>query len=318
MSDDTTSSLKIRPLEKTDAYQVGILTDRIYAEMGSEPLYSVETIIRLFETPWLQDGAGLVLEQDKRIVGYGWARCLPWHCRYVINMGLFLGPEARDEGKYKQLTEELFRIARNLAQRGKISETLIFYRSVDYIHPPIISRLGFRKHPVSMLGFRHNLESLDEIRLPAEVTIRTARLPEEKRLIDTLGIEAFDDPLNQGEHIDESHLDIEMGNPDFKNEQFLIAQFKDKPVGYLIIFSSITNTREKSFDIVELGVIPSMRHRGIGTALLLKALHWIKSQNCKVAFIASFSSNPVISLYWQLKFRPDPLRTYHFFVRPID
>lgn len=29
--------LKIRNLKKSDAYQVGLLTDRIYVEMGAEP-----------------------------------------------------------------------------------------------------------------------------------------------------------------------------------------------------------------------------------------------------------------------------------------
>lgn len=43
--------LKIRNLKKSDAYQIGLLTDRIYAEMGSEPIYSVEATIRRFEPP---------------------------------------------------------------------------------------------------------------------------------------------------------------------------------------------------------------------------------------------------------------------------
>lgn len=317
MNMNDASTLKIRPLEKSDAYPVGLLTDQIYAEMGTEPLYSVDATIRLFETPWLQDGAGLVLEQDKRILGYGWARHSPWHCRNVIHMGLFLGPEARTKDKYKTLTDELFKIAQGLARRFRISEALIFYRSVDYIHPPIISQLGFQKHPVSMLGFRHDLKSLDKIQPPPGIVIRPTHLPHEKSLIHSLGIEAFDDPLNQGEHIHEAHLDIEMGNPGFKNEQFMIAWQGDKPAGYLVIFSGTHRPGEKSYDIAEVGVVPPLRRKGIGTALLLSALHWIKKQNARVALIAAFSSNSVISLYWRLRFRPDPLRTYNFFIRQL-
>ncbi|MGQ9677929.1 MAG: GNAT family N-acetyltransferase [bacterium] len=310
-------ALKVRNLEKSDAYQIGLLTDRIYSEMGSEPIYSVETTIRLFETPWLQDGAGLVLEEDKRIVGYGWARYLSWHCRNVIHIGLFLAPEVRQEEKYQMLTDELFQIARHLAHRFKTSEALMFYRSIDFVHPPIITKFGFRQHPVSMLGFRHDLESLDEIRPPEGVVIRPARLPAEIKLIDDLGNEAFDDPLNQGEHINEAHLQIEIGNPGFQNDQFIIAQHKSRPVGYLVICSSANTGADKNYDIAEFGVIPSRRRKGIGTALLLSALKWIKKVNAKSAFIAGFSSNPAVSLYWRLKFRPDPLRTYNFFTKPI-
>lgn len=310
-------SLKVRNLKKSDAYQIGLLTDRIYAEMNSESIYSVEATIRLFETPWLQDGTGLVLEEDKRILGYGWARYLSWHCRNVIHIGLFFAPEVRQEEKYQLLTDELFRIARNLARRFNISEALMFYRSIDYIHPPIITRFGFHQHPVSMLGFRHNLDSLDEVCPPAGIVIRPARLPEEIKLIDNLGNEAFDDLLNQGEHINETHLQIEMGTPGFQCEQFIIAQHKDKPVGYLVICSNANTRGEKNYDIAEVGVIPNWRRKGIGTALLLSALHWIKKVNASAAFIAAFSSNPVVSLYWRLKFRPDPLRTYHFFIKSI-
>lgn len=139
-----------------------------------------------------------------------------------------------------------------------------------------------------MLGFRYNLESLDEVCPPAGIVIRPARLPEEIKLIDRLGNEAFDDPLNQGEHInEETHLQIEMATTGFQCEQFIIAQQKERPVGYPVI--------EKNYDIVEVGVVPKWRRKGIGTALLLSALHWIKKVNACAAFIKSiyFFTKPI-------------------------
>ncbi len=308
---------QIRPLLKQDAYSIGGFMEKIHAEFGCEPMHSVEATIRLFDTPWLENGTGLVLESvNAEILGYGWVRLSSWHRQNVIHLGLFLGPAAREEDIYRPLTDELLLNARRLAQQSGIDEIITYYRSIDPIHPTIISQLGFQRHTVSMLGFKHNLEISDIITPPVGIAIRPARLPEEKSLINLLGSKAFDDPVNQGEPVSEIYLDLEMMNPKFNPEQFIIAETNGEPIGYLLMFLS-KDTDEICYDIGELGVVPEWRKRGVGLFLLTTALNWMKRKGASRAFIASFSSNPVISLYWKLKFRPDPVRTYFFYTRAI-
>ncbi len=309
---------KIRPLVKEDAYAIGLLMEKIHSEFGCEPMHSLETTVRLFNTPWLENGTGFVIESaEAKILGYGWVRPSSWHCRNIIHLGLFLGTEAREEKVYVPLTNELLiNAATRIAKHSGINEVITFYRSVDPIHPQIICRLGFKKHPVSMLGFRHNLSINNTDTTTVDINIRPAQLPQEKILITWLGEKIFDDPVNQGEPVSETYLDLEMMNPKFSPEQFLIAEKNGNPIGYLLMFLS-KDTEEVCYDIGEFGVVPGWRKQGVGLTLLKTALNWIKKQGAQNAFVASFSSNPAISLYWKLKFRPDPVRTYYFYTKLI-
>ncbi|MEO0004668.1 MAG: GNAT family N-acetyltransferase [candidate division WOR-3 bacterium] len=307
---------KVRPLNNSDARAIGLLTHQIYAEIGQRPAESIEKIERLFNVDWLQNGAGLVLEKSGKIIGYGWARVSVWHQKDIVNMGLYLGSEARGRDCYHLLTDELFTIAQTLAKKFRVNEAMIFYRSTDNIHPPILMELGFSLHPISMLGFQHNLESLPEYQPISGITITPIDLKRERQELSALAQQVFDDIPNQGEPVSDVYLDWETSDSRFQPEQFLFARAGNKPIGYLLIFRDDRN-QELIYEIAEFGVLPQWRHQGIGWALLVYALQWIKNQGAKFALVASFSSNPVLSLYWRLGFRPDPSRTYNFYFKSL-
>jgi GNAT superfamily N-acetyltransferase len=131
-----------------------------------------------------------------------------------------------------------------------------------------------------------------------------------------LSARAFDDRTRQGEPVRQSYLDLETARPDFLPEQLVIAQAGSDPVGYALL----VNTNHEpggSYEIAELGVIPALRGRGIGAALISHCLNWVKSHGASVALVAAFSSNRVSTVYWRMGFRPDQTRTFRFFTRPI-
>ncbi|MGQ9707645.1 MAG: GNAT family N-acetyltransferase [bacterium] len=308
--------LKVRPLKREDARQIGLLTQAIFVELGHSPVYSPEATERLFSIDWLKNGAGLVLEKVQKIIGYGWTRFVPWHNQDIIHIGLFLAPEARKKEYYQPLTDELLHIAKQLSEKFHTSDAMVFYRCFDNIHPPILHDLGFRDHPISMLGFRHNLRSLPEYQPLKGINIRPIDLTTERQKLVNLAKEAFDDPANQGEAANISFFDLESGNPNFKPEQFLFAEAEDKPVGYMLLCQS-KDGGKLSYDIAEFGVLPRWRRKGIARTLMVYVLNWIKNQKATSALAASFSSNPSIAIYWHLGFRPDPIRTYCFYVKSI-
>ncbi len=138
MSSGDLKNLRVRSIDKKDARAIGLLNHGIYAEIGQKPVDAIEKIESLFNLDWLQNGAGLVLEKNERIIGYGWARVTTWHRQDIIHMGLYLGPEARRKECYQLLTNGLFDIACQLSQKFRTNELMIFYRSADSIHPPIL------------------------------------------------------------------------------------------------------------------------------------------------------------------------------------
>jgi len=193
---------------------------------------------------------------------------------------------------------------------------MIYYRSIDNIHPPILRELGFKAHPISMLGFRHDLDSLPEYRPLKGINIRSIDLTTERQKFIELARAVFDDPANQGEPVNVAHLDLTSSHPNFKPEQFLFAEAGNKPVGYILILQTELG-EGLSYDIADFGVLPQWRGKGIGYTLMVYALNWIKRQKAKTALAASFSSNPANAVYWRLGFRPDPARTYNFFFKSI-
>lgn len=64
-----------------------------------------------------------------------------------------------------------------------------------------------------------------------------------------------------------------------------------------------------------LAVHPARHHQGIGTALVVDALHWLRRRNCQVAMVNTQEINtPALRLYERLGFtaRPDGLAVLSF------
>lgn len=308
--------LIIRPLSKNDSREIGELTISFRKEIGCDSLYSLDEFENLFDTPWLKNGIGLALEKDLKLIAYGWVSFITWRRRDVVHLGLFLSKQARERYYYQPFIEELIAHGKNLAENYKTRELFFFTRAVDTIHSTILKEFGFQRHPISMLGMSRDLDSIPRLSCFDKITIRNLKLPSEKTILRELSQAAFDDPSNQGEPLHESMLDLEMKSPGFKPEQVIVAEFDNEPVGYLVMFNC-KNFPCPAYEIVDFGVLPQWRRKGIGRLLLISGLNWIKSQNASKAIASTFTSNPAIVIFWQLGFRPDPSRTYNFFIKTI-
>jgi len=310
------SSFSVRPLTRNDGRAAGLLTEEVLHEFGAEPMHSAEATERLFTTPWLEKGAGLVLEHSGEFVGYGWARASVWNGHRYVHVGLFLRKPFRTGESHRLLTEPLLELAVNVARKYHITDAVAFYRSIDLAHPSILRELGFCEHPVRMIGFRNDLKTIPDCPLPEGVRVRILKWPAEKQLFISLTQQVFDDRKQQGEPLHPDSLDFELTKPEFNPEQFLVVERLGKPVGYAILFAA-REAQHLLYEFAELGVVPELRHQGLGRALLSQGLNWIKGQGAAAALIAVFSTNHSARLYWRLGFRPDPARTFNFFIRQL-
>lgn len=318
MASESTSNIVIRPLHKTDVQEIGRITVACRQEIGCDSFYAVDDYEALFDSTWLKKGTALALEEGSTLLGYGWVSLGTWRAQEVICFGVYLLPRAREKSYYQPLIERLLAEAKNLGRIYKVNQIVYFTRALDNVHPAILEHFQFAKHPISMIGMSRPLQKLPKLLLPSELSIRAANLPAELQVLRSLSKAAFDDPQNQGEplNLNQDFLLIEARNPDFSPEQIILAEVNQEPVGYLIFFLC-KNLSYKAYEVVDFGVIPAWRHRGIGCALLNYALRWMRRRGAKRVLASTFSSNPAINIFWHNGFRPDPARTYNFFTREI-
>jgi ribosomal protein S18 acetylase RimI-like enzyme len=289
----------------------------LFRELGTEPSLSIEDHERLFETDWLNGGAGLVLECGTQFCGYGWARPTVWNGQPCVHMGLALRRGFRTRGTHDIITQPLLELVQDIGRRGRIPRAVIFCRSIDTAHPSIFRNMGFSICPLSMIGFRHDLSSIPVRPAPPDVVLRTASLPDDIAAITALSGRTFTDRELQGEPITASYLEFESQRAGFKPEQVMLVEAGDELIGYCVLFMA-HDERRMNHDIAELAVAPQFQHRGIGTTLVSQALLWMRAQGDASALVSTYSTNPASVLYWRMGFRPDPLRTYYFHTRTID
>jgi len=307
---------EVRPLRENDARGVAMLVADYFAEIGMGQSMSVEQMRQLFATSWLEGGAGFVLEHGPETAGYGFVRPTRWKGADSIQLGLTLKRGYRDPETYHVLTDQLLEKGSELAGKHGVRSMSIHLRSIDTVHVPVVLELGFQEHPVSMLGFRHDLDDVPARPLPQGLTLRCARLPEETPTVLGLSGPAFDDRERQGEPVTGTYLSFVAGKSGFDPEQVLLVENPDGPVGYTVV-DATSHGKGGCYGILELGVLPGSRGRGIGSALVCRVLGWLKEKNARSAVAGMFSSNIAATLFWRLGFRPDPRRTFRFFVRDL-
>jgi ribosomal protein S18 acetylase RimI-like enzyme len=305
---------EVRLLRRDDARGVSMLVASCFAELGTGPAMSVEQTEQLFATPWLEGGAGLVLEHGSEMAGYGFARPTRWKGTDSIQVGLTLRRGYRDRETYHILTDRLLETASALARKHEVSILSTHFRSTDTVHPSVMLELGFKEHPVSMLGFRHDLADIPSRHLPDRFSCRPARLPDEKAAVLNLSGSAFDDRDRQGEPIGDTYVDFIAGKSGFDPEQVLLVEDSNGPVGCAVVNAPAQGV-SGDYSILELCVLPGSRRIGIGSALVCRVLVWLKTHGSGAALTSMFSTNLAATLFWRLGFRPDPGRTFRFFVR---
>jgi GNAT superfamily N-acetyltransferase len=231
-----------------------------------------------------------------------------------VQFGLTLKRGYREREVYHILTDPLLTAAMDLARRRGINTMNIHLRSTDTGHPPVMLELGFREHRVSMLGFSHDLKYIPPRLLPPGFSFRLARLPDENATVLQLLNAAFDDRDRQGEPLGNTYLDFISGKSGFEPEQVQFVEGGGSPIG-CIIADAATHEPGSTYTVLELAVLADYRRRGIGSALLCRQLEWLRTRGARTALASMFSSNVAATLFWRLGFRPDPQKTFRFFLR---
>jgi GNAT superfamily N-acetyltransferase len=306
--------IRVRPLQPEDGRSVGLLIEGVYRELNTVPNMSVEDTVRLFETPWLRSGAGLVMERGGQFGGYAWARTMEWRGGTCVHIGLTLGHGFRSPATYRALTDRLLELAARLGAEQGIERAMYFCRGVDTIHPDIIQSLGFAPEPVSTLGFTHDLALVPTHPLPPGFSFRAARLPEDRGVLLRLAEQAFDNPALQGEPLADNYYDYLLASGHYRPGLSQVVEARGEPVAYDVVAPGFHGAG--CYELVELGVVPARRNHGIGSALISHFLNLAKSEGATRAVTATYSSNRAATLYWRMGFRPDALGTYNFFTRP--
>jgi GNAT superfamily N-acetyltransferase len=316
LSEVDQNELRVHPLTRADSPSIAQFIHEFAWERGAVPSQSREEIELIFDTPWLEDGGGLVLERGSEFGGYGWARRTQWRGYPYVDFGLYLRQPFRAPALYRVLTDPLLALAERVGAEHGISQAKTNYRSDDSFHAPIIQAIGFRRHAVSMLGYRHNLLDVPPHPPSPGVSLRVARLPEESQLLLSLGARSYDDPDKQGLSIHADRIPIETKKPGFQPDQVLVAEKDNEPVGYVFMAKTAFGG-ELAYELFDIGVVPGARRLGIGTAMVARALAWVKSRGSRIVLASEYSTNPAMSFFWRLGFRPNPRGTYYFYVRDL-
>ena len=304
--------LRVRPLRQADARGVAVLVADYFTELGTIGGMSVEQTEQLFATSWLEGGCGLVLENGSEITGYGFVRPSQWRGSDTVQFGLTLKQGYRDRQVHRILTDPLLTAAIEVAREHRINNICMHLRVCDTCHPPVMLELGFQEDPVSMLGFSHDLKAIPNRPLPQGLRFRPARLPEESPALMDMMASVFDDRDRQGEPLAESYLALIAAKPGFDPEQMLVVEDSNGMVAGSIIDATAPGGNSS---ILQVGVRRDHRRRGIGSALVSRQLNWLKARGAGAALAGMFSTNIAATLFWRLGFRPDPQRTFRFFLR---
>jgi len=210
----------------------------------------------------------------------------------------------------------LLKLAGEVGARYGIARAVVHLRGIDTIHPPILRDMGFAQCPTSMIGFRHDLAVVPMRILPPDMDLRAGRLPGDLDFLAGISKRAFDNTEVQGQPAHRQRFELEMMKPGFEPEQLLIVEAGDEPVAYAFL-ETTAGKDGPVYELSEIAVLPELRGRGIGGALVSHALNWIRGRGVRTALVSAFNTNPASTLYWRMGFRPDPLRSYSFFTRPV-
>ncbi len=222
------------------------------------------------------DRHSLLVEADGRAVGY--ARMFREKGTRLWTL-IWLEPARRGQGIEKQLIERLW------AEAASFDEPVfdVGVRPSQPAYALAVQELGFA--PVrTWWTMRIDLRGdLPAPAFPPGIALRTF-LPGDEVMLTGLINDVFSEHWGEGQHTLEA-IRAEVSMPSFSPERLLFAEADGKAVGY--VWSWLEAERIAGGDacayIGDLGVCKAYRGRGLGRALLLRALHDVKERGMVAA-----------------------------------
>jgi len=222
------------------------------------------------------DRHSVVAEADGRVVGFARMFREPGTRLFVI---IWLEPAWRGQGIEKRMIERLW------AETSSFDEPAfdVGVRSGQHTYASAVEELGLA--PVrSWWTMRIDLSG--ELPLPAfppGIELRPFAAGDEEMLT-ALVNDVFSEHWGEGEHTPEN-IRAEVAMPDFDASLLLFAEQEGQAVGYVWSWANPhpKDTVDFYAYVGDLGVRKTCRGRGLGRALLLRALHDVKRRGMVVA-----------------------------------
>jgi len=268
---------------------------------------SVEEMQKLEKSPNFDASGMFIAEFDGKPVGIVNAYVDKFRKEkkgFIWHLGVL--PEYRRHGFGKALAQKAIE---SLKERGmEIAETALDSTRETCIR--LFKDLGFKLIRSSSLMKMSLKEIPFNIGENREVEMRRLNVKSEEDIIllTNLENECFKEHFNYRPSKIEETRHWLLENPWLQWQTHFFAQLEGKPVGYIGMGIDEKYNREKktlSGWINDIGVLKPFRRRGIGTALMLKALHELKNKGLENALLYVDDENPTkaIKLYEKVGFK---------------
>jgi mycothiol synthase len=215
-------------------------------------------------------------------------------------------PKFRRNEIAKQLVKKAIE---SLTQRGmKTAETWAQTDREACMH--IFESFGFKQTRSTSI-MKNNLSTIpSDIGENEKINIREAQLSDnnEIKLINWLNNEVYKEQFNYRPKPIEETKYVLLELPWFQNQTAFFALLENQPVGFVLSGIDEGLNKEKNVKygwILDVGVLKLHRREGIGTSLMLHAMHLLKKGKMEDALLYVDDLNPTkaIKLYEKLGFK---------------
>lgn len=301
--------LRIRPFRKG-------FDEKIYARIFNTAFSDYDDIrsVTLQEVRTIEDAPsfnldGLLLaEWNGQIAGMVQAYVdKPREEKKGFILSLAVLPEFRNRGIAKKLLAEAIA---SLKKRGmKVAETpWVQTDRSACVH--LYESCGFNCVRAGSLMKRSLTDTASEIKEDEAISLREAQLEDDNEitLLNRLDNEAFKEHFNyRPVTVEETRYRL-FENPWSQRQKAWFAVSNGKPVGYVIAGIDVRLNGEKSTKcgwILDIGVLKPYRRRGMGQTLMIRAMHYLRSQEMEDSLLYVDDQNPTcaIRLYERVGFK---------------
>ncbi len=278
-SKGTATGLAIRAFESADLEPVIELINTCHQADGIPLRTTAETFMaQARDEQGQSERHYLVAEADGRPVAFSDLMCEAG-TRLVSRVWIHPDWRAGDAGRLL--------VERRLEQTSSFAEQVldIPVRSTQQYKTVLLEGMGFRYVRTWWIMRVDLTQDLPLAKIPSGFCFRTAVSGQDDEMLTTLMNDVFSEHWGEGKHnLEEIRHDLAL--PWFDPHLLVFAETRGQPVGY--VWSWVDPQRRASTDkacayIGDLGVTAAYRRRGLGRALLMRALADLKARGMSAA-----------------------------------
>lgn len=300
--------LKIRPFRKGFDEEIYVnISNTAFLDYDDERSVTLQEVMTLEDAPSYNLDGLLIAEWNGQAAGMVQAFVDKFREEkkgFIQKLAVL--PEFRRRGIAKKLLAEAIA---NLKERGmKVAAAHALTDRLACVH--LYESYGFKCVRTTSLMRGSLTDTPLGIEENESVSLREARTREDEEiaLINRLENEAFKEHFNYRPVTVEETKYMLLEMPWFQHKKAWFALIGDKAVGYVFAGIDVALNKEKSVKygwILDIGVLKLFRRKGIGSTLMLQAMHYLESQGMETALLYVDDQNPTcaIKLYEKVGFK---------------